>query len=226
MTEKLLSVRGMKYNCVNTKNGCQEVLVETDLEVHESGCIYRVVPCLKNALWPRNPCLEKVTFQEIIQHYEGHRKAELKEKDLEIKHRMKCRELVLSGDSCFSSPAKFSLNNQTFLLLRKTEEKIVYFWVYMLGSPNEAKHFSCTLKLFGPKSTLTTEQKVAAIDESFNTLSKAGKCFAYALKMFVAQFSDEERKFEYSLRIRNLKEEVKDENYESGISDNNEDGLH
>ena len=96
----------------------------------------------------------------------------------------------------------------------------------MLGSPNEAKHFSYTLKLFGPKSTLTTEQKVAAIDESFNTLSKAGKCFAYALKMFVAQFSDEERKFEYSLRIRNLKEEVKDENYESGISDNDEDGLH
>ena len=44
--------------------------------------------------------------------------------------------------------------------------------------------------------------------------------------MFVVQFSDEERKFEYSLRIRNLKEEVKDENYESGISDNDEDGLH
>ena len=41
--------------------------------------------------------------------------------------------------------------------------------------------------------------------------------------MFVVQFSDEERKFEYSLRIRNLKEEVKDENYESGVSDNDED---
>ena len=39
----------------------------------------------------------------------------------------------------------------------------------------------------------------------------------------MAQFVDENRKFEYSLEIRNLKEEVKDENYESGISDDDED---
>ena len=30
-------------------------------------------------------------------------------------------------------------------------------------------------------------------------------------------------KYKHSLEIRNLKEEVKDENYESGISDNDED---
>ena len=88
---------------------------------------------------------------------------------------------------------KWILQDQTFLLLRKTEEKIVYFWVYMLGSPNEAKHFSYTLKLFGRKTTLTIEGEVAAIDESFDTLSEAEKCFAYAHKMFVAQFSDEDR---------------------------------
>ena len=41
--------------------------------------------------------------------------------------------------------------------------------------------------------------------------------------MFVAQFLDEENAYEYSLEIRNLKEEAKDENYESGISDNDED---
>ena len=175
MTEKFLSVPGMKYNCINTKNGCQEVLAETALESHESECIYRVVECLKNAYFSSFKCAEKVTFRKVIQHYEGHGKIE-KEEDLEVKHRKKCHELFLSGDNCYYPPTKFSLNNQTFLLLRKTEEKIVYFWVYMLGSANEAKHFSYTLKLFGPKSTLTTEQKVAAIDESFNTLSKAGKC--------------------------------------------------
>ena len=92
----------------------------------------------------------------------------------------------------------------------------------MLGSPNEAKHFSYTLKLFGPKTTLTIDGKVAAIDESFDTLS-ASKCFAYPHKTFITQFLDEENEFELSLEIRNLKEEVKDENYESGISDNDED---
>ena len=90
-------------------------------------------------------------------------------------------------------------------------------------SPNEAKHFSYTLKLFGPKTNLTIDGKVAAIDEPFHILAYTGKCFAYPHEMFVAQFLDEEKKYEYSLKIRNLKEEVKDENYESGISENDED---
>ena len=222
MTEKLLSVDGMKYNCVNTKNGCQEVLAETALEGHESECIYRVVVCLRNALIS-TPCTQKLTFREVIQHYEGHEKDELKELNLGENITERCGQLTLSGENCYFDPIKFSLKNQTFLLLHKLQEKIVYFWVCMLGSPNEAKHFSYTLKLFGPKSTLATEQKVAAVDESFHTLSEAGKCFAYPHKMFVAQFLDEEKKYGYSLEIRNLKEEVKDENYESGISDNNED---
>ena len=217
MTEKFLSVPGMKYNCINTKNGCQEVLAETALEDHESECIYRVLQCLKNAL---SSCAEKVTFRDLIQHYEDHKKVELKELNLEIRNTDDWNsEFGLDGGDCYSVPVKYTLNNQTFLLLHKTREKIVYFWVYMLGSPNEAKHFSYTLKLFGPKTTLTIDGKVAAIDESFDTLSEAGKCFACPHKMFVAQVLDEEKKFEYILEIRNLKEEVKDENYESGVSD-------
>mgnify|MGYP001234717377 FL=1 len=64
---------------------------------------------------------------------------------------------------------------------------------------------------------------MAAIDESFDSLSKAGKCFVIPHEFFMAQFVDEKLEYEYSLEIRNLKEEVKDENYESGISDDDED---
>ena len=222
MTEKLLSVVGMKYNCVNAKNGCQEVLAETALEGHESECIYRLVQCLKNAL--PSSCAEIVAFRDVIQHFEGHKKVALKELKLEVKYAANWNfDLSLNGENCFADPIKFSLNNQTFLLLHKTQEKIVYFWVYMLGSPNEAKHFSYTLKLFGPKTTLTIDGKVAAIDESFDTLLESGKCFAHPHKTFIPQVVDENRKYEYSLEIRNLKEEVKDENYESGVSDIDED---
>ena len=65
--------------------------------------------------------------------------------------------------------------------------------------------------------------KVAAIDEPFHILAYTGKCFAYPHEMFVAQFLDQEKKYEFSLKIRKLKEEVKDENYDSGVSDNNDD---
>ena len=119
--------------------------------------------------------------------------------------------------------SKCTFNNQTFIFCQKYYEEVEYKWVYILGSPIEAKHYSYTLKLIGKETKASFEGKVAAIDESFETLLTAGKCFAIPRKEFKAQFVNEDREFKYSLEIRNLKEEVKDENYESGISDNDED---
>ena len=222
-TEKMLNALGMKYNCGNAENGCQEVLAESALEDHESECIFRTVPCLKLTLDSADECNGKVTFRDVIQHYEDHEKVTLEELDLKIKHQNWKNEVGLSGVNCFNDPIKFTLNNQTFLLLNKTEEGVVYSWVYILGSPKDAKQFSFTLNIYGKKAENSFKGQVAAIDESFDTLSGAGKCFVYPHKMFVAQFLDEENAYEYSLEIRNLKEEAKDENYESGISDNDED---
>ena len=93
---------------------------------------------------------------------------------------------------------------------------------YILGSPIEAKHYSYTLKLIGKETETAFKAKVASIDESFGSLYKAGKCFTIPHDAFMAQFVDEDT-FKYSLEIRNLKEEAKDDNYESGISDNDDD---
>ena len=60
------------------------------------------------------------------------------------------------------------------------------------------------------------------IDEFFDELVRAGKCFSISQQVFVAQFANEDRQFEYSLEIKKLKTETKDLNYESGISDNDE----
>ena len=221
-TEKMLNALGMKYNCANTNNGCQEVLVESALEDHELECIYRVVPCVNIALLGK--CKGNMTFREVIQHYEDHENVILTELDLKIKHSVSWADKrSLSAKNCYFHPYKLTLKNQTFLFAEKTEEKVVYKWIYIVGSPKDAKHFSFTLNIYGKNAELSFKGKVAAIDESFDTLSEAGKCFAYPFKIFVAQFLDEENKFEFSLEIRNLKEEVQDENYESGISDNDED---
>ena len=223
-TEKLLNAVGMRYNCANTKNGCQEVLAETALEDHESECIYRLVPCIKLALDPTETCNEKVTFQEVIQHYEDHGKVTLKQLNLKIKYTRDWNdEHCLSGKDGYNDPIKFTLNNQTFLLAEMTERKIFYMWIYILGSPKDAKHFSFTLNFYGKNAELSFKGKVVAIDECFETLTNAGKCFTYPKWSFLDQFLNEESKFQVSLEIRNLKEEAKDENYESGISDNDED---
>ena len=227
MTEEWLNVKGMKFNCVNTKNGCQETHAENALENHESECIYRVVPCPCER---SDECEEKVTFHNVIQHYEDeHLRLYQELRSGNLSEKISKFFFPDEDDLCVHL-TKFSLNNQTFLLSGDMQDMIRYYWVCMLGSPMEleAKHFSYTLKFFGQNSKLSFEGKVASIDESFQTLSAAGKYFSIPQKQFCAQFCDEDKdekdqRYEYSLEIKNLKEEVKDENYESGISDNEED---
>ena len=223
--EQLLSVEGMKFNCINAKNGCQETFFENGLGNHESECIFRQVSCLGNALW-KTGCNNEIIFRDVIQHYENqHLKTRkpLVSIDVSKIEQIRLNELGLSGRDCFRDPSMIILNNQTFLLNEKTIDKLIYKWVYILGSPSEAKHYSYTLKLAGKETEITFKGKVASIDESFDTLFEAGKCFAIPHKALIAQLVDEDKKYEYSLEIRNLKEEVKDENYESGISDNDEE---
>ena len=62
--------------------------------------------------------------------------------------------------------------------------------------------------------------KVAAIDECFGNVLTNGNCFAIPQNVYIAHFHEDH---ECSLEIQNMKEEVKDDNYESGISDNEEE---
>jgi len=226
MTEEWLNVKDMKFNCVNTKNGCQETHFEYALEDHESECIYRVVPCPYEM---DEDCEGIVIFQNLIQHIIDVHIADADPQNLPSKGLSKKIFEIFGGDNeVFLT--KFSLNNQTFLLAEFKRDEILYFWLWMLGSPMEAKHFSYTLTFFGQSSELSFKGKVASIDESFETLSEAGKYFSIPKNQFCAQFlgdddddEDEDDIYEYSLEIKNLKEEVKDDNYESGISDNEED---
>ena len=214
--EQLLSVKGLKFKCINAKNGCQEDFVENDaLKEHESECIYRQVPCLAYF----SLCGIKPPLHNVIQHYENRHNSN---KEIPVLDLSK----IVTGKNNGYQKTKCTFNNQTFVICQKYDKKSGegwYKWVYILGSPNEAKHYSYTLKLIGKETETSFQGKVVAIDEPFETLSMAGKCFAIPYPVFKVQFVDEKDEFEYSLEIRNLKEEAKDENYESGISDNDED---
>ena len=220
MTEQLLSTRSLKFNCVNTKHGCTATLPENDLKDHESECFFRLVPCPHP--FPGN-CKTKVIFRDVIEHYEKDHEEKVDEENTSQTIESSFSDHGASGKNAYTSPQKFCVDNRMFLLCGKHQSSNFYRWLYLHGSPNEAKHFSFTLKFESPKASITFEGKVAAFDENFRTLSKAGKCFAIPHGIFMDQFVDEDRKFKYVLEIRNLKEEVKDENYESGISDDEEE---
>ena len=146
MTEKWLNVEGLKFNCVNTKSGCQETHAENGLENHESECVYRLVSC--PSLTPGvEDCESKVAFQDIIHHFEKHH-FEIEELDLSKNHTVKTStDIDASGVYIYGDLLKCIFKNRTFLLTSMTseDEDVFYFWVYLLGSRNEAKHFSYTL---------------------------------------------------------------------------------
>ena len=228
--ENLLNVKGLKFqfSCKNKKNGCQDSFSESALEEHECGCIYREVPCPYTAMTSDAHCKTKVLAQNVVQHFE--------DTHLEISsfiyEKNERRFFKFGNNGCqgksgyYNPPHKFEIEGRSFIFTGKVKDKNFHFWVYIIGSPEEAEHFSFVFKLFGKNASAASnifEGKVAAIDESFDTLMDAGKCFSIPHRSLMAQFVDKNGRHEYSLDIKNLKEEVKDDNYESGISDTDED---
>ena len=190
-TEKLLSGQGVKFKCINSKLGCKSVLASNALEDHESNCNFRLVPCLENAFFRYKQCDAKLTLQEVLSHYEENHNNGRKLEEGELNHTINF-EANLFTENYFFNPIQFKWNNHTFLWLSKFEDKIVHMWVYMIGTPNEARQFSYRLSFMNNgKASLTFEGKVATLDESFDALSDDGKCFAIPRKTFLAQFVDD-----------------------------------
>ena len=66
------------------------------------------------------------------------------------------------------------------------------------------------------------DQPMLSIDETANSIIENGKCLGISLKYFKNNFVDEDSRFLFDVKIRNMKEEFKDENVESGVSDTDE----
>ena len=122
--------------------------------------------------------------------------------------------------SCY--PVKITCDSNIFLSTCQENKGTLYHWIHFLGSPLEAKKYAYTLEY---KDVTETERnmnytgKVVSVDETRKTIQANYNCFSVAYGFFKAHFIDPDRKFKYSLKIRNLKEEAKDGNVESGISD-------
>ena len=97
-----------------------------------------------------------------------------------------------------------------------------YFWLQFYGSRNEAKNYYYTLEFHGnePKCRVVYSAQVISIDETKDLIMKDNRCFGMDFKFFKSQCMDENRSYKISISVRNEKEEAKDDNDESGISDN------
>ena len=205
----------MRFKCKNDSKGCQEYLGEEAMIFHESECIYRVVEC------PNLDCSAKVQFYKLLAIME--KKKEFSVAKIGIQQCQLTDQEFLTGKFKMI-PIRFEMDGKVFFSIGQVEGETFYHWVYMIGSQFEAKNYSYTLEYFGTsKSTCTYTGQVVPIDEPSQSIIKIGNCFGMSCKVFKLQFIDENFRFNYSVKIRNLKEEAKDENVESGVSDVSDD---
>ena len=224
MTEALLNAKKMRFSCENQSRGCQEKLDEENMIFHQSECIFRLVVC------PNLKCKSEVPFYDLLNHMstEEFRKYKMTGSIGKMVATRWKHNNTRTGNSVFPS-LELEVNGiGTFIIVARIYNEVFYHWIHFLGSSQEAKKFSYTFEYKNeektPHASNVYSNQMVSIDDSFDKIIENGNCFGIPRKLFDKQFVLENGIFEYSVMIRNLKEEAKDDNVESGVSDN-DDGL-
>ena len=218
--EELLKAKTMRFTCKNESRGCNESYGEEAMISHELECIYRMVKCA------RIHCDFRVPFHELLEHmkekcYQSPPMVTV-EKDKKQIYTRQMSEKSFEKESSKNYPVKIEFDGRVFLFFSGAfrSDKIMHFWIQLVGSKFEAKNYYYTLEFhcIDPNASSTFTAQVIPIDERWKSIAD-NKDFTISFGNFKAQFMDENRFWQVSISIKNMKEEVKDDNVESGISD-------
>jgi len=222
--------------CQNYENGCQEIKMDAqELEHHQEKCIFRQVFCPTVFSQNSGPdiwyCKEKkVMFKDVREHLLTVHKNNLERKMVEgeknkwiASRRFKiCNLNSATPQSQLRScpPTKIiSTDGDVFYDVGFIVNNAFYYVIYFYGSPEEAKNFSWTIfvQVSGKKFTYTG--KVHTLDEKEDDIIASETCFKIG-NSFVNRSLNEGKVLFAEFSIRNLKEEAKDDDEKSCISDN------
>ena len=218
--EALLNSDKMQVKCKNLDRGCQETLDKEKWDSHLAECIYRLVKC------PSNDCFHSLAFQELLEHMTQNNRC------VGESYTTMFFKSAWSLTSPYQrpKPLKIEIDGKVFFFVSTSSTSYdgpKLFWMQFLGTPIEAKNYSYTLEFkseTSPTDTLFFNGQPFSIDGT-----SGGNYFGVEKNYFGKKFvfvdpKDESKiqKFRVEIKIRNLKEEVKDDNVESGVSDTDE----
>jgi hypothetical protein len=129
----------------------------------------------------------------------------------------------LTGGRKFATwkPWKFSLNGALFFREMVLENGRFHIWVYFYGSKEDAKNYHCQIKVYGADNEeLSYNGTPRSLDESKEEVLNEECGLILSLAQVKRMVSEENLK--YSVKITCPKDEARDEDVESGISDNDE----
>ena len=119
---------------------------------------------------------------------------------------------------------KITAFNKTFFEVGILRNNLIYKWVYVLALPDEAKNyfFHAYVKNSNGENVLTYYDQVRSLVESHEEVIENENCFIIGVKQakkFVKEDYYSIKQVDFSMKIRNIKDEAKDEDEESGIDD-------
>ena len=193
---------------------------EEDLDHHQLKCIHRLVFC------PRIVCGErKVLFKDVIAHLKTFYKGLMEYKPVvkgeanTFLTRKPTEELGLSNGN-FWTPVQLTTScGAVFFSIGKTVNEIVFVWIIFMGSSDEAKKFSCAISIsnqIGQKFLYSGP--VQTLDDNSDDIIASGSLLMIGVSAAKRSLNSK-KQLEVEITIRNMKEEAKDDDMESGVSD-------
>ena len=190
-----------------------------DLEHHEGKCIYRQVFC-PDLVCPVTQDSKQLLFKDVGEH-------------LNTSHEDVFEIVAIENTFCGSYMTDKGLKNgiywatgkftsscgALFFTGAKAVKDSVWFWVIFMGSIDEAKKYSSTISIenkFGEKFNFTGP--VHTLDEGPDDIIASGSLLSIGINA-AKRSLNEEKKLDFKITIRNLKEEAKDDDMESGVSE-------
>ena len=222
MTEELLKSSTMRFKCANVDRGCATIFGEKDMKEHEIECFYRRVTC------PDIGCRSVISINTLTEHIEE--KCHVTNfyamsKGEKIQHKHSFEQENYAKGNFYFTPMRIQFDKRIFFFsgVQYSNSETLNCWIQLVGSSFEAKNYYYTLEINGVDSNIKTTYTgpVQAIDKDSKWILAKNKCFATNFENFKAQFIDDQLILRFSIKITNMKEEFKDDNEESGISDEN-----
>jgi len=199
--------------CKYKSNGCQEILMKEDMINHEQGCIYRPIFCADLN------CTQKSTYHGLMEHAtQAHKSLDvIEQKTFIIKSKiegdLKPQKLATTRISAFDF---------TFFEVGAITDQFMFKWIYILGDPDVAKNFCYQVFIRnGGDFELAFSDQVRSLSECHTDITKSFKAFFLPI-VRVKEFLGDDSQMALEYQIRNKKDEAKDDNEESGISDDDE----
>ena len=205
LSEKLRSL--LPNPCQNHLDGCKELLMESDLPDHEAECTYRKVNCADAY------CTKKVPILDYMNHI-------IHEHDLKSLSNGSVRKVRFTEGAAYWAPTKIEQHGRTFFLVGLKSMGIECVWLYLLGTLKEATNYTFVAKMVGPlDEEISYKGPVLSVDVSSSTILETHQYFCLGTTKYCQRFRQDDGFANFQVEIISSKEEVKDENDESGISD-------